>query len=1228
MKRFRKRTVIYITVTAMLLSLFSISSLTLGALATDDGESSAVSDPVPEYVPAPALPIEMVVPSDELYMNYPDVAAALECLPVTPLPDDVSLFQYFDRLWVVEWLEAEIEYAVECYDMPAAKAEELTATYVTPFYTRAKEMGLNKYIPIDQISTFSNTDVSTSLTNSCWSGSGSATNPYQIKTRYDLEYMAYVTRDKNLYNCYFILVNDITLTGYNDSNSWTPIGGNTSAGVDATKPFRGHFDGNNKTISGLYVNQTNRANGWTDYIGLFGVIGPGAVIKDLTVNATFKGLELIGGIAGYAYGNTDGFTISNCTANVTITGGYYLGGIVGRADNGVISNCKTGGSLTRPTSISYTAPSNAWDYTLEVIKKDSNGNGIYGCLGGVVGVGENITISKCVNDVTVVTNQTGNASNFAYVGGVAGYIMNKSLVVDCENKHNIVGVHYVGGIVGTAVGTGGVNTPQIISCISYSNSANPIRYVQATGGVGGGILGCGKMTIIRGCQNKSNVIGYNHMGGIVGNIVSSAQRGSVVEDCINGGKISGTDVYIGGIVGASGSVDSATNNEVVYVNYCRNYGEVDGTISGTDGASRVGGIAGRTERTSVEACTSDAVVCGGSRVAGIIGEMVRGEMILCHVTTNCTLRIIGTTSSGTNEGYEQSPLGGGFVACLEVDSNTKLQASLMQGHITAWRNGAATGKASEWENVASRVGWANVAGGLNKSYICYRWDYNNSVITSEVTQLYNFFLLIDTDLSPSGMAYGTEGGNHAIELFPLNFYYLLIGNLDNYLDRLEDGYAVKCWTINAVDNGINKVAGELRTSWYGEMDGHSIVNASMTNYSAHDALYYWLATGNKISSTPLIGDFTNRLGVQFVSGLYLSPVKNNPTMSVKLTYVAGSGAPTGIKLPGPINTTIALQGRNVNTERTNAKNQTSNSMNATTDLGTATVGAITGLDENGTIVSGGKRYYFKGYKDANNKFYTPGDTISYSLWGDRAGTELKLTALWVSGYSVRYELAPSLVGKDVIFAAPISPSIYPALTSTHYVLFPNHSSVGHSDGDRSGFAYWTLEPDGSGKRYYKNDLITFSDLESYISGGELTFYYVVPTFDLQVTASMNGPYVDDQTSFVYELTNKNGFKLRFTLKAQQTVTIAGLVDYGDVSYTLTQVRDWSWKYDTRAGAMQRYQTANLNSAPTWNNVSSNFTYTVSFAPQTVQRTEKVHVSFVHGYSEGRYLTNLNGGVTQ
>ena len=74
-----------------------------------------------------------------------------------------------------------------------------------------------------------------------------------------------------------ILVYDITLnsnvlnsdgelnTGVNFT-PWTLIGTNTN-------PFTGTFDGNNKTISGLYINVT------ADYVGLFGCVGNGGTVK-------------------------------------------------------------------------------------------------------------------------------------------------------------------------------------------------------------------------------------------------------------------------------------------------------------------------------------------------------------------------------------------------------------------------------------------------------------------------------------------------------------------------------------------------------------------------------------------------------------------------------------------------------------------------------------------------------------------------------------------------------------------------------------------------------------------------------------------------------------------------------------------------------------------------------------------------------------------------------------
>jgi|GEM_PF-5598496 len=1233
MKRFRKRTVIYITITAILLSLFSVSSLTLAAFATDGGESSDVSQPV--YSPAPALPIEMVVPSDALYMNYPDVAAALECLPVEPLPDTVTLFQYFDRLWVVEWLEAEIDYA----EMPADEAAELMDTYVTSFYTRAKELGLNKYVPIDQISTFSATDLQNAVVSACWEGTGSVEDPYLIKNQYDLEYLAFAARIKTMHNCYFRLENNITLVGYNDSNSWVPIGGYAQGSsyyastANLTNAFRGAFDGNNKTISGLYINQTTYVEGanMTWYVGLFGAIGAGAAIKDLTVTGTVIGAECVGGIAGYANGATansgkQGAVITNCTANVTVTGNFYVGGVIGEANNATITNCKSTGRVSRNAALDYFTPQMGWGHSIAVPKTDT-----YGGYGGIVGVGENLTVTSCSTTGIVDTIQT-NGSRLAYGGGTVGLLLGNSLVSGCDVQSDVAGVLYMGGIVGTAVGTSSAK-PQIISCVRYS--ANSATKTAGTGGVTGGILGYGCFTTVRGCVNKLIVSGYNYTGGIVGNMTSAASKGAVIEDCINGGvvKTAGArSIYVGGIAGSTEKSSATSETEIVYINYCRNYGDIEAeTNVTTEGATRVGGIVGRTTQSLVEACTNGGVVRGGSRVGGIIGEMICGKMIFCHNNAQAKLQIMGSVNAGSNEGYDATPLGGGFVACLEVDGNTRLQASYNEGSITAYYNGGETDKASEWKNVASRIGWASITDSITTATHIFDWNEaqtnSGKNLFGEGGQLQAFYLLMDKNLSPSGKAYGAQGENLASECFPAFLYYRVTGSLnENYLNNIKNNnYAIGCWTVNRAEGSMNKVSGKIRTLLFENTDKNIHREANgLTDDTVHQLLYYWLANGNKSDSTPLTKNFVNQMKIRFSGSdndVYLTP-QSSTTFTVQVTYGEGTNPPSsGITMPSDVSTPVTLPGRDPAVERTNALDYDSSSNNAASNEGTVTIGTITELDEYNSIVSGNYRYYFLGYKDAGGKWYQPGDTISYSLWGDRVDYTLALTAQWVSGYSVRYAVADSLVtdgGAAFSFILPIDQTLYTDDSALITVMAPERYET-----FLGRFSYWSLNQQGTGTRYYPDETYTLSQLG--VSNGEVVFYFAQPVWDLTVNAQMNGPYVEGsfiegQTDFVYTLENESiGFRLQFIVPAQQSVTITEIpANVGN--YTLTQHSGWAWKYQSKKGIIQY----NDNGAwVDWESAFGPFTNYVTFAPYN---GKDINVTFINAYYNGVYNTNLKGGV--
>ena len=113
-----------------------------------------------------------------------------------------------------------------------------------------------------------------------------------------------------------------------DFISWTPI---ADCMGDPITVYSGTFDGNNKTVSGLYF------NGNSSYIGLFGSSEIDGNIKNVgVVDSYFKGNEYVGGVCGSNYG-----TITNCynAGNLTaIQSGANIGGICGDTD-GTITNC-------------------------------------------------------------------------------------------------------------------------------------------------------------------------------------------------------------------------------------------------------------------------------------------------------------------------------------------------------------------------------------------------------------------------------------------------------------------------------------------------------------------------------------------------------------------------------------------------------------------------------------------------------------------------------------------------------------------------------------------------------------------------------------------------------------------------------------------------------------------------------------------------------------------------
>lgn len=154
------------------------------------------------------------------------------------------------------------------------------------------------------------------------------------------------------------LENDINL----NNKLWTPIG----VYNDNTTWFKGTFDGQNHTITGLKVNES-RKNG----VGFFGKVYTGT-IKNLTVEGTVStsNSNYVGGIVGHGYatitnctfkgsvGSKDtmhvggiagsgGFTITNCSVYGNVIAECWAGGIVGNCqDGGAYTNCYVDGTIS------------------------------------------------------------------------------------------------------------------------------------------------------------------------------------------------------------------------------------------------------------------------------------------------------------------------------------------------------------------------------------------------------------------------------------------------------------------------------------------------------------------------------------------------------------------------------------------------------------------------------------------------------------------------------------------------------------------------------------------------------------------------------------------------------------------------------------------------------------------------------------------------------------------
>ncbi|MDA3799244.1 MAG: hypothetical protein PF692_09210 [Kiritimatiellae bacterium] len=292
-------------------------------------------------------------------------------------------------------------------------------------------------------------------------GTGTESDPYLISNKADLLELGATTAD---YDKCFKMTADIDLSGTNFTKAVIASSSyNSVLWLWSGTEFSGTFDGDGHVISNLMI----AGNG--NYIGLFGRIGSGGNICNLTVdgNLNVPVAYFVGGLVGY---NNAG-TVSRCFSKVSIDGFSYAGGLCGYNMYGNIENSYSTGSVTAGYHV-----------------------------GGFCGDNEFGTVSNSYS--------TGSVDGLLYVGGLCGD-NEFGKVLNSYSTGSVFGLLHVGGLCGdNDFGT-------ILN--SYSTgSVDGAKYV-------GGLCGDNYIGTINSCYSTGKVIFDSYGGGLVG-----YNRGSII----------------------------------------------------------------------------------------------------------------------------------------------------------------------------------------------------------------------------------------------------------------------------------------------------------------------------------------------------------------------------------------------------------------------------------------------------------------------------------------------------------------------------------------------------------------------------------------------------------------------------------------------------------------------------------------------------------------------------
>ena len=444
-----------------------------------------------------------------------------------------------------------------------------------------------------------------------------------------------------------------TTTGTGEG--WNPIGGHAVVGATAP-PYTATFEGNDHTISNLYINLDTSANTDGRNVGLFANIGSAGAVRNLgLVNPYVKNTRSGGGTNIY-YGALAGRS-SGAVSRAYVDGGQVTGG---QSAGGV--NIDSGGCLLGNASGTVS------DSYATCAVTAATGN--YGNAGGLIG-----TVTGTVRR----SYATGTAASDFRAGGLAG--------------------RATGGSISDSYATGAVSVSTSSSdaggLVGWANSAASVTNSYATGNVSatggssdvGGLVGDTAANNVRvigsyATGNVSATGGSNNLGGLVGNL---RENGDVIGSYATG-NVSTTGSNSNDLGGLVGSTTSA--GATILASYAT------GQVSTTGSVNNLGGLSGYVQGTTIQIratyATGAVSTTGGStnNLGGLAGR------IGIETTNNASISASYAAGAVSATGGSGNDLGG-----LVGDTTSQSGAGNRQVFTNTY-----------WDNTADGTGQAGSAG--------------------------------------------------------------------------------------------------------------------------------------------------------------------------------------------------------------------------------------------------------------------------------------------------------------------------------------------------------------------------------------------------------------------------------------------------------------------------------------------------------------------------------------